>query len=171
MPSQTATPARIRRSIREAEYARTSDIAVLTRRPAANDGYSQIIEGFFDNTADAQILLNERAGQLTANRVREAIETDTPFSLGIGLPLWPQIPRANAIDQSTGFNKIMFVRGVAIDLGTDRNSVELIGYEEGPQPDPYPALAPHRPPSSDVILREDGFRMLRETGSVFYEEG
>jgi hypothetical protein len=127
MPLQTATPARIRRSIREAEYARTSNPAVLVARPGASDGFAQPREGFFDATADAQVLLDELAAQLTSNRVREAIETDTPFSLGQSLPLTPTIPRARAIDQSTGFDRTMFIKGVSIDLGSSRNSIEVIG--------------------------------------------
>jgi hypothetical protein len=130
MPLQTATPDRIRRSIREAEYARVSDPAVLIARPAAQDGFANVREGFFDNVADAQILMDELAGELMQNRYREAIETDTPFRLGQDLPLTPEIPRVLAIDQSTGFAQLMFIKGVSIDLGSDRNSIEVIGTGE-----------------------------------------
>lgn len=127
MPTQTATPARIRRSIREAEYARSSSPAVLVQRPSASDGFANIREGFFDTTADQQVLLDELFAQLSANRVREAIETDAPFSLGQGLALTPQIPRVRCIDESQGFDRVMFIKGVSIDRGSDRNSIEVIG--------------------------------------------
>lgn len=122
----TATPARIRRVIREAEFARVSNGAVLIARPSANDGFAQVREGFFDSTADAQILLNELAAVVSVDRVREAIETDTPFQLGTTLVLTPAIPKARIIDPSNGLDKTGLIKGVAVDLATDRNSIEVL---------------------------------------------
>lgn len=123
----TALPARIRRVIRDCEFARVSNGSVLVQRPAANDGFASVREGFFDSAADAQVLLNELATQLIADRRREAIETDSPFQLGAGVDLTPAIPTARCIDKSNGFDRVMTIKGVAIDLGTDRNSIEVVG--------------------------------------------
>lgn len=127
MPLATADPTRIRRVIRAAEYARTSNSSVLVQRPTANDGYASPREGFFDLTADAQILLDELAGVLQADRRHEAVETDTPFALGRTLAITPTVPKARVIDTSNAFDRTMLIRGVAIDLGSDRNSIEAIG--------------------------------------------
>jgi hypothetical protein len=123
----TATSARIRRSIRENEYARATDIAVLAQRPDANDGYTREREGFCDTAADAQILLNELVGILMVDRFREAVETASPFKLGSTLPLTPTLPRARLVDKTTGFDRTMIIKGVAIDLGLDRNAIEVLG--------------------------------------------
>jgi hypothetical protein len=53
--------------------------------------------------------------------------TDTPFQLGNGLALTPAIPKARCIDTSNGFDRTMLIKGVAIDLGSIRNSIEVIG--------------------------------------------
>ncbi len=123
----TADPARIRLSVRDAEYARVSNPAILVQRPAASDGFAQIREGFFDTVADAQVLLNELATQLAGDRRREAAETDTQLQIGVDIPLTPAIPRVRMIDSSTGLDRTMFIKGVAVDLQTDRNAIEAIG--------------------------------------------
>lgn len=123
----TATPARIRRVRREAEYARSTQPAVLTARPNAKDGYANPMEGFFDTVAQAQLMLTERANVLMADRKREAVETTEPFRLGSTLPLTPSLPRVRLIDQQTEFDRTMMVRGVAIDLAVDRNAIEVVG--------------------------------------------
>ena len=123
----TATPARIRRSMRPVEYARVSNATILANRPEAQDGYAKVIESFFDSVADAQVLLNERAVVLQADRSHEAIETVEAYRIGVNLTVVPNLPRARAIDQTNGFDKTMLIKGLAIDLGTDRNSLEVIG--------------------------------------------
>lgn len=123
----TATPARIRRVRREAEYARVSNITLLAQRPSAQDGYSQVREGFWDVVADAQVLLDEAATVLMVDRRRCAVETDTPFRLGQTLALTPALPKARVIDKRQGLDRTMMIRGVAIDLGLDRNAIELVG--------------------------------------------
>lgn len=124
----TATPARIRRVSRESEFATESNAAVLVARTSARDGYSQPQEGFWDTAAQAQLILDERALVLMADRKREAVETTEPFKLGTAsLPLTPSLPRVRMIDQQSDFDRVMMIRGVAIDLGVDRNAIEVIG--------------------------------------------
>jgi hypothetical protein len=127
MPLQTATPARIRRVRRESSFARYTNAAMLAIRGDAQDGYSSVIEGFWDTAADAQVLLNERATVLGVERRREAIETETPFGLGSAIALTPRVPRVRAINRETEFDRIMLIKGVSIDLMTGRNSIEALG--------------------------------------------
>lgn len=127
MPLSTATPARIRRVRREASFARYTNPAMLALRGDALDGYGSIIESFWDNDADAQLILNERAAIVGVERRREAIETETPFGLGSAIALTPRIPRVRLIDRASEFDRVMMIKGVSIDLGTGRNSIEAIG--------------------------------------------
>ena len=127
MPLQTATPARIRRSIREADYARVMDGSVLVLHPTASDGYSSVLDGFWDTLADAQVLLNERAGILMVPRRREAIETDSPLRIGQTLALAPALPKARVIDKDLEVDRTMIIKGLSVDLGADRNAIEVIG--------------------------------------------
>lgn len=127
MPLQTATPARIRRVRREATFARFTNSATLVVRPDAQDGYAAVREGFWDTAADAQVIVNELAGVLGVDRKHEAVETDSPFGLGSAIALTPRVPRARLIDREAEFDRTMLIKGVSIDLGTGRNSIEAMG--------------------------------------------
>lgn len=123
----TATPARIRLCVREAEYATASDAAVLAARPDANDGYEAVIESFFDTVGDAQVMLNERFAFLKAVRTHEAAEADTPLTPGYGIAVAPVVPKARMVDQSRGIDVTIPIRGLAVDMEGDRNSIEADG--------------------------------------------
>jgi hypothetical protein len=128
MPTNfTATPERIRRIRRESEFARFSDPAVLASRPDAHDGYDQVRESFFDSAADAQAMIEELATELSQVRRHEAAETDQPIRLGDDISLTPVLPKARMVDRSTGLNRVMVIKGLAIDFQADRNSIETIG--------------------------------------------
>lgn len=127
MPTVTATPARIARSVRESEFARSSNSTVLVNNPDADDGYASPRESFFDATADAQVLLDETANILMSPRYHIGVETDTPFKIGSTIALWPSIPRARVVDRDIELDKTMLIKAVAIDLHVDRNSIELVG--------------------------------------------
>jgi hypothetical protein len=123
-----ATPARIRRIKREAEYARVVAPGILAARPDAQDGYDDVRESFFDYVADAQVLIEElHDGALGFSRDVEQAETDTSFSLGNDVPLTPTLPQAQMIDRRAGFNGTMIIKGASVDFHTQRHAIEGIG--------------------------------------------
>lgn len=123
----TATPERIRLCVRESEFATSSDAAVLAARGDAVDGYDRAIFSFFDNTADAQLLLNERFAFQKTVRRHEAAEVAGFLSIGAGIPIAPTVPKARMIDDTRPMNRIMLIKGMAIDFNSDRNSIECDG--------------------------------------------
>lgn len=127
MPLYTATPARIRRSIRAAEFARFTDNAVLARRPDAKDGYASVRETFWDDTDDAQVMVNELAAVLGAERMHEAFETSAQLDLGGSIALTPQLPRFRMLDRSRELDRVMTLKGMAKDLGSSRVALEVVG--------------------------------------------
>lgn len=128
MPVGTATPERIRRIRRESEFARFSDPAVLVSYPRAQDGFEDVRESFFDNVADAQVLVNELATILcTAPRRHEAAELSDLVKLGDEIPLTPTVPRARMVDKLSQLDRTMPIKGFSVDFQTERNSVEAIG--------------------------------------------
>jgi hypothetical protein len=125
----TATPARIRRCNREAQFAVAQNVAVLAARPDARPvgGDSFTIDSFFSNVAHAQAMLTEKFTVLSSARRVEAAESATPLRLGIDVALSPTLPRARMVDSTRGLDRVMIVKSLAVDLETDRNSLEAIG--------------------------------------------
>jgi hypothetical protein len=123
-----ATSARIRRIRRDSEFARVVAPGILAVRPDANDGFSSVRESFFDNVADAQVLLEElHDGALGFSRANEGAETDTPIKLGDDVPMTPALPQVHMIDGLANFDRVMIIKGLAVDHNSQRNSVEAIG--------------------------------------------
>ena len=127
MPIETATPARIRRSVREFEYARVSNSAILIQNPDAVDGYQNVRRTFFDDVDDAQVLLTELSNVIMAHRIHVGVESEVPMGIGTTIAVTPVLPRARVVDRSSDLDKTCMIKGVAIDLHTGRNSVEVVG--------------------------------------------
>ncbi|MES2903278.1 MAG: hypothetical protein V4696_03755 [Pseudomonadota bacterium] len=127
MPVVTATPARIRRSRRDAEYARVTNAGILTLNPIAADGFADVQETFFDSTDDAQVLLTEKSTYLMAHRVHLGIEAAASFGMGSAIAISPTLPKARVLDREAELDRNLMVKGMARDLHTDRDSLELIG--------------------------------------------
>jgi len=125
----TATTARIRRCNRESEFAVAQSPGLLAVRPdakpAGSDNYT--IDSFFDNVAHAQAMLTEKFTILAANRRSEAGETSTPLRIGFDVPVTPTLPSARMIDSEGGLDRTMLITGIAVDLETERNSIETVG--------------------------------------------
>lgn len=125
----TATTARIRRCNRETEFAVAQVPGLLAVRPdakpAGSDSYT--IDSFFDNVAHAQVMLNEKFAVLSANRRNEAGETSVPLRIGFDVPVTPALPYARMIDSEGALDKVMVIAGIAVDLETERNSIEAVG--------------------------------------------
>ncbi len=125
----TATTARIRRCNRQEEFAIARNVAVLAARPDARptreDNYT--IESFFDSAAHAQAMLNEKFAFLSANRRHEAAECRVPLRIGVDVAVAPVMPRARMIDSARNLDATMVITGMAVDLETERNSIEAVG--------------------------------------------
>lgn len=125
----TATPARIRRCIRESEFAVRQDPAILAvrpdARPAGGDDYTT--ESFFDLAAHAQVMTNERFSIMSAIRRGEAAESSEPLRIGRDVPLTPALPRAKMVDRTRGLDRSMLITGLAVDHQSERNSIEARG--------------------------------------------
>lgn len=127
MPIVTATPARIRRVSREGEYARVTNGAILIANPDAKDGYTEVTRTFFDLQADAQVLLTEKSTHLMAHRVHIGAETPVPIDMGTAIAMTPTLPRVRFRDKAAELDRTVIAKGIAIDLGSGRNSIEGVG--------------------------------------------
>lgn len=93
----------------------------------AKDGSAGEIEYFFDDPADAQAMLDELFGYLSqVQPPYVAVEIDDSLGLGSTVPIAPRVPCFMITDDVAGFSAVARVRGYAVDLGSDRYSVELI---------------------------------------------
>ena len=125
----TATTARIRRCNRENEFAVAQTPGLLSIRPdakpAGSDNYT--IDSLFDNVAHAQVMLTEKFTILSSNRRSEAGETSTPLRIGFDVPIAPLLPTARMIDSEGALDRVMLITGIAVDLESERNSIETVG--------------------------------------------
>lgn len=122
-----ATAARIARITREEIYVTVANDNLNVLRPDARDGFDSITPTFFDLAAHANIVNNERASFLMSARRIEAAELDELLTIGVDIQLAPTLPLIHMIDQTTGFDRIMILKGLSIDHGSQRNSVEVMG--------------------------------------------
>jgi hypothetical protein len=125
----TATPSRISRCSRDYSYATASNPAVLAARPDAKPqgGDEFTIDSFFDNVADAQVMLDEKFAVLASSRRNEAAETAVPLRVGTDIAIAPVLPKARMIDANRGVDAVLIIKGLSVDTHTERNSIEAVG--------------------------------------------
>lgn len=123
-----ATPARIALSLNDGVVLSKLDAALKGNHPNAVSADSEI-EMFFDNPADAQILLDERwAWRSAPGRPKEQLELAADLGLGTIVPLAPALPTYTINDETRGLRgAVCAVRGFSVDHNTDRYAVEVIG--------------------------------------------
>ena len=125
----TATVERIRRCIRDSEYGIAQNLVVLAARPDAkptgDDEFT--LDSFFDLTAHAQAMTNEKFAIISSDRRNEAGECDVPLGIGTGIPVAPVLPQARMIDTSRALDRVMLIKGLAVDRQSERNSIEVVG--------------------------------------------
>jgi len=98
--------------------------AILAEHVDALDGAGEEIEMFFDDPADAQIMLDEKFTYLRqAVIVHEGIEVDETVDLAEDAAT---IPSVRVIDAMRGIDQVVRVRAYAQDMGADRFSVEVL---------------------------------------------
>lgn len=122
-----ATPDRIASSTVDGVVLTKVDPAIKALHMNAED-MDQEREMFFDDPADAQVLVDELWDwKSAAGRPREAAEVDASLGLGTVVPIAPAVPQFNIIDESRGIDMPAMVRAYAVDHNSDRYSVELAG--------------------------------------------
>lgn len=101
--------------------------AIKAEHVDAQDVGDGEIEMFFDNPADAQIMLNERFAILSrVDPVHIGIEVEESLRIGDAIAITPAVPRMRVIDAERGVDEIVRVRAFAHDMETDRYSVEVM---------------------------------------------
>ena len=125
----TATTARIRRCIRDSEYAVAQDPLMRADRPDAKpvgeDDFT--IDSFFDETSHAQALLEEKFSVLSSSRRNEAAESADPLRIGTDIQVAPSLPFARMVDRSRGLDATLMIKGLSVNTQTERNSSEASG--------------------------------------------
>jgi hypothetical protein len=84
------------------------------------------LETFFDDTADAQIMANERLALLEVKRSLVSVLIDDT-ELAAGLDRTSSLPTVRVIDDEQGRNSPALIVGVTIDYNTVRTTLETWG--------------------------------------------
>lgn len=123
-----ATPARIAKSTVDGVALSRVDPALRAANPDAVDEGSSEIEMFFDDPADADVLLDERWNwRKQIARPHEAVEVEETLGLGTTQAIVPTIPQFTIRDASRGIDAQVKARAFVADHRVDRYSVELVG--------------------------------------------
>lgn len=94
----------------------------------AKDLGANEIEMFFDDPADAQVMLDEKFAALsTIGPVHEGVEVEDRIGIGTTIPYTPAVPSFTIIDETRNLNAVVRLRAFVEDRHTDRFSVELLG--------------------------------------------
>lgn len=125
----SATPARIAICLNDGVVLSKVDTTIKTNHPNAEDDGDNEIEMFFDSSADAQVLLDERWNwKSTAGRPREQIELDSSFGLGTTVAIAPAVPKFTITDDDRGIAAVScMTRAYSIDYNVERYAIELVG--------------------------------------------
>lgn len=85
-------------------------------------------EMFFDDPADAQVLLDEAFDILSVvNPGSWGVELADSIGLGSTIPLTPTVPCLTVVDDPRAISTVVRVRAYATEMGTDRYAIELLG--------------------------------------------
>jgi len=102
--------------------------AIKAAHSDAQDLGTGEIEMFFDDPADAAVLLNERFAYLSQiGPIHEGIEVEENLGLGSAISITPSVPKFRIVDESRLIDTEARVRAFARDMTTDRYSVEVLG--------------------------------------------
>ncbi len=145
-----ATPARIALSLNDGVVLSKVDANLKAQHPNAVSADSEI-EMFFDEAADAQVLLDERwAWRSTPGRPKEQLELSSDLGIGTTIPLAPILPTFAINDEERGLRgHRCAVRGFSVDHTTDRYAVELLGISVV---DVWPEAAPNAPAIDNSVV-------------------
>ncbi|WP_267396554.1 MULTISPECIES: hypothetical protein [unclassified Sphingomonas] len=118
-----ALPADIGAASRDVATATWADPAIAARYPGAKDGSVTPSEGFFDDIADAQAVINVRAALIGTERRR--------FTAIAEEVVWPDmaagLPQVLLIDSEQAVNAGFLGARLELDLDADTTTYELFG--------------------------------------------
>jgi hypothetical protein len=123
-----ATPARIAFITQQfRSVVAGPDSGVITKYGSmARDTAEAPIQSFFDDTADAQVMVTERLNLLKADRRRFKVTIPNAMT-GLGLNYSQSTPSATFIDDERQANMSVAVVDVSIDLGSDKTTLGVWG--------------------------------------------
>jgi hypothetical protein len=102
--------------------------AIAAMHPDARDTGTGELEMFFDNAADAQVLLDEKFSYLSkVNPPHEMIEVEDSMGFGTTIALTPAVPSVRIVDPGQRLDVVVRVRAYSQDMETDRFAVEVLG--------------------------------------------
>jgi hypothetical protein len=123
----TATPDDIARYTNDGVVLTALDLPLRANHPDAVDGGNEELEMFFDNPADAEVLLAERFDLLSqVSALHEGIEVSESLGLGSSVPIAPNVPCFTIVDESRGISKVARTRAYVYEAAGDRYSVEVL---------------------------------------------
>lgn len=118
-----ATPADIAAASRDVIVAGWADAVIAARYPSARDGSLEPAEGYFDAIADAQTVVNARAGLIGVERRR--------FEVVVYDLAWPDpslaLPQLQLADAEQGATVNCLAARVELDLDAETTTYELFG--------------------------------------------
>ena len=122
-----ASPADVARFTSDGVVLTVEDLAIRANNPDAKGTGQGEVEMFFDDAADAQIVLDERFALLSrVSALHEGIEVRDDMGLGDDIPYTPNVPCFTIIDDTRSINKVCRTRAVVYEAGSDRYSVEVV---------------------------------------------
>lgn len=124
-----ATPARIGFVSEAFRFSDASSSTVRARYgDAARDTRDEPIESYFDSTADAQAVVNERFSLLSGDRRLMQIEIGRLLPLSGPLAFNTVAPTVTVIDDERNLNRTMMVTGIeGLDYETDTLTLTVWG--------------------------------------------
>jgi hypothetical protein len=118
-----ATAADIGAASRDAVTVTWSSPAIAGCYPAARDGSTAPATGYFDASADAQVVNDARGTLIGVERSR--------FAVTVSALIWPSvsasIPQANLIDAEQSVSAVHLVSRLEVDLDAETTTLELFG--------------------------------------------
>lgn len=121
-----ALPADIAKYTTDGVVLTSSNPSIATNFPDAIDGAGDEIEMFYDEPADAQVMLDELfVIRSTLAPTHIAVEVEEGLGLGTSIPDAPQLPCFQVVDEPYGIDETLRVISYAYAMGSDRRTVEL----------------------------------------------
>lgn len=118
-----ALPADIAAVTRPATIITWADAAIAARYPSARDGSVTTSDGFCDNPAHSQALINARGALIGAERGRHSVEVHDI--------VWPDLsagmPQARLVDGELQLDRGVLLARIEIDLEAEVTALETFG--------------------------------------------
>lgn len=120
----TATPGRIGFVLNEFRTVVAEDPAVKTKYgEAARDTGKEIVESFFDDPDDAQIMVDERLALLSADRRRFRQDVSGILSFSGALDFTQTTPTAQVIDEERDADHAAAIVEIGVRFGDNKTTV------------------------------------------------